>query len=125
MNLSSFFFSGMIDEVWGLDLNDDCEETIQHSCLTLCSGCSIAPEERETRHMFPDRFDLSRLVGHLIICPALGSCKWLYKADIDCQVGKVSKPVNTMRSMHLHIPDLQRVAFQLNSFRFHMCFEIE
>lgn len=115
----------MIDEVWGLDLNDDCEETIQHSCLTLCSGCSIAPEERETRHMFPDRFDLSRLVGHLIICPALGSCKWLYKADIDCQVGKVSKPVNTMRSMHLHIPGLQRVEFQLNSFRFHMCFETE
>lgn len=96
MNLSSFIFSGMVDEVWGLDLNDDCEETIQHSCLTLCSGCSIAPEERETRPMFPDRFDLSRLVGHLIICPALGSCKWLYKADIDCQVGKGSKPVNTM-----------------------------
>lgn len=75
--------------------------------------------------MFPDRFDLSRLVCHLIICPALGSCKWLYKADIDCQVGKVSKPVNTMRIMHLHIPDLQRIAFQLNSLRFHMCFEIE
>lgn len=75
--------------------------------------------------MLPDRFDLSRLVSHSIIWPALGSCKWLYKADIDCQVGKVSKPVNTMRSMHLHVPDLQRVAFQLNSFRFHMCFEIE
>lgn len=69
----------MIDEVRGLDCDDDCEETIQNSCLTLCSGRSIALEERETRHMLPDRFDLSRLVSHSIICHALGSCKWLYK----------------------------------------------
>lgn len=66
--------------------------------------------------MIPGKFDLSRLVGHFIICPALGLCKCLYEGDIDCQVGKVSKVVNTMWIMHLHIPTESRISTQLLPF---------